>query len=76
MFLMEKREDILRRQDERTGRQAFTDETKNTIMMDMCPAELERHLILNSDRYDTHPKVKRGIMSRCVTSPTPWKWTN
>lgn len=27
-------------------------------MTDMCPTELERHLVLNSDRYDTYPKVK------------------
>lgn len=51
----------MRRQDGRTGRQASTDDTKRAIMTDMCPIELERHLVLNSDRYDTYAKVKSAI---------------
>lgn len=43
---------MARRQDERTGRQALTGDTKSAVMMDMCPVELGRHLVLNSARYD------------------------
>lgn len=60
-FLIEKWEETVRRQDERTRRQALNDDTKRAIMMDMCPPELERHLLLNSDRYDTCAKVKAAI---------------
>lgn len=31
------------------------------IVMHMCPLDLERHLVLNSDRYDIYPKVKSAI---------------
>lgn len=31
------------------------------IMMDTCPVELERHLMLNSDRFDMYPKVRPAI---------------
>lgn len=60
-FFNEKRGAMVRRQDERTARLALTDDTKRAIMMDMCPPELERHRVLNSDRYDTHPKLKSAI---------------
>lgn len=30
-------------------------------MTGMCLVELERHLVLNSDRYDTYPMVKSAI---------------
>lgn len=60
-FLIENWKDMLRRQDEPPGRQALTDDTTRAIMMDMCSAELERHLMLNPDRYDMYPKVKSAI---------------
>lgn len=34
-------------------------------MLDMCPTECERHLTLNSDRYDTYPNVNPAIRD-CV----------
>lgn len=34
-------------------------------MMDMCPPKEERRLLLNSDRYDTYPKVNAAIRD-CV----------
>lgn len=53
---------MVRRQDERTGRQALTDDAKRAIMMDVCLDELKRHLALNYfDRYDTYPKAKSAI---------------
>lgn len=60
-FLIEKWKDMVRRQDERTGRQALADDTKRTIMMDMCPMELDRHLVPNSGRYVTYPKGKAAV---------------
>lgn len=30
-------------------------------MMDMFHVQLKRHLVLNSDRYDTYPKVQSAI---------------
>lgn len=53
-FPIEEWEEMVRRQDQRTGRQALTDGTKKAIMMDMCPIELERRLVLNSDRHDAY----------------------
>lgn len=61
VFLIEQWEEMVRRQDARTGRQILTDDTKRAIMMDICPAEFEKHLLLNCDRYDTYPKVKSAI---------------
>lgn len=29
--------------------------------MDLCAAGMERHLVLNSDRFDTHPKARSAI---------------
>lgn len=40
------------------GDQALTADTKRAIMMVMCPPVLERHLVLNSDRY---PEVRAAI---------------
>lgn len=31
-------------------------------MMDMCPAELEKHFVLNFRRCDTYPKINSAIM--------------
>lgn len=45
---------MVRRQNERTARLAFTDATKRANWMDMCPSE-DRHYMLNSDRFDTCP---------------------
>lgn len=67
---------MVRRQDERTGRQALTDDTKRAIVMDMCPPEMERHFVLNSDRYDTYPKLKSAIrdyVEQCATSLARWR---
>lgn len=61
-FLIGKLEELVRRQDERTGRQALTYDTKWAVMMDMCPPEVERHLVLKSDNYDANPKVKSAIL--------------
>lgn len=47
------------RQDERTGRQALSDDVKQAIMMDMCPAGLERRLVLNSDRNEQGKRDRR-----------------
>lgn len=58
VLLIEKWDEMVRRQDQSTGRQAQTDDTKRVIMMDMCLAEVERHLILNSDRFGTYPELK------------------
>lgn len=44
--------------DEITGRQALNDDTKQAVVMDMCRVELERHLVLHSDRRGMYPKVK------------------
>lgn len=52
---------MVRRPGERTGRQTLTNDTKRVVMMDTCPPELERHLVLKPDRYDTHPKVKSAM---------------
>lgn len=41
-FLIEKWEEMVRRQDEQTGPQAPIDDTKRAIMMDACLVELER----------------------------------
>lgn len=38
---------------------ASMDGTKRAITMDMCPAELGKHLTLNSERFD--PKVRAVI---------------
>lgn len=46
-FVIVRWEEMVRRQDERMGRQALAGDTKRAIMMDMRPAELERHLVLN-----------------------------
>lgn len=50
---------MVRRQDERLGRQALAEETK---MMHMCRCALERHLVLDSDRCDTYRKANLVIM--------------
>lgn len=80
-FLIEQWEEMVRKQDGRTGRQALTDDTKRAIMMKLCPPELERHLVLNSDRYDAHPKQSQGrhqtTSNKHATNParcTPGKW--
>lgn len=65
LFLIEKREEIVRRQDERTGRKALTDDTKRAAMMDMCPAGSERDLVLNPGRFGAYRKVKSTIRN-CV----------
>lgn len=57
---------MVRRHDERTGRQALTDDTQIPIMMDMCPTELGRHLVLHSDQYGSYPKVMPGNMEYVV----------
>lgn len=60
-FQVEKWEEMVRRRDERTARNALTDDTSKAILMDMCPAELERHLMRNSDMFDMYPKVGPAI---------------
>lgn len=70
---MEKSENV-RRQDERTGRQALTDDGKGTMMMNMCRVHLERHLALTSDRYGASPKVKsatRNYLEQMSRKPYP-----
>lgn len=59
--LIEKCTEIDRRQDARTGRLALADETGRAMMMDICPAESGKHLVFNSDRYDTYPNFKLVI---------------
>lgn len=51
--------EIGRRHDERIGRHALTDDT--TRIIDMCPVELDRRLLLNSDRCVAYPKAKSAI---------------
>lgn len=58
---MEKRGEMVRPQDERTGRQTLTDDTAKAILMDMCPDALARHLMLNANKFDTFPKVRFEI---------------
>lgn len=60
--IVEKWEEMVRRRDGRTGRQALTDDTKRAIIMDMCESELERDSEPNSDRHDTNPKVHSATM--------------
>lgn len=60
-FFIDKSEELQRRQDERTGRQAVGDDTKTAIMMDMCRVGLERRLAFNFNRHDTSPTVQRAI---------------
>lgn len=52
---------MVRRHDERTGRQALAGDTKRATMMDMCPAGLEKHLVLKSDLSDTCAIVNVAI---------------
>lgn len=61
IVLHEKWEVMVRRQDGRTGGQALADDTKRAMMIDTCPVQLERHLVLNPDRYDTDPKIKSAV---------------
>lgn len=63
-IFLDQLQEMVCRQDEHTGRQALTDDAKRAIMMDMCPVELERHLMLNSDRCDTYPKAMSGIRDK------------
>lgn len=46
----------MRRQQERTGRRALTDDTKQALILELCVVALERHLLIDSDRYGTYPK--------------------
>lgn len=46
-------EETVRRQDERICRQTRADDTNMSIIMDFCPAEMERHLVPDSDQDDT-----------------------
>lgn len=61
IFLVDKWEDMVRPQDDRTGRRSLTDETKQATLTDVCPTELERHLMFNSDRFDTCPNLRPAI---------------
>lgn len=49
-FSSKRWEEMVRRQDESSGRQARTAGSKWAIMADICPVALERHLVLNPDR--------------------------
>lgn len=49
-FLVEKLEQMVRRHGARTGRLALTDGTKRASTKDMSLVDLERHLVLTSDR--------------------------
>lgn len=49
---------MVRRKNAHTVRQSLTDDTIPTIVEDTCRVELGRHMVLNSDRSDTYPKVK------------------
>lgn len=60
-FLIDNLEDMVRCQEDTTGTQAVIDGTKRAIIMDMCPAELDKHLIIRSNRFDLYPKVKTAI---------------
>lgn len=60
-FLIESWEQMVRRQDQRTWRHASSDDTKRASMTDIFRAALEKHLILNSDRFDSYPKLKAAI---------------
>lgn len=44
---------MVRRQDECMERHALTDEAKWAIITDMFPGDLEKHKLLNADRFDT-----------------------
>lgn len=62
---IENGEERVRRQDERIGRQAMTDDTTLAMVMDMCLVDIERHLVLDFGRHDTYPKLKPAMMD-CV----------
>lgn len=52
---------MVRRQSGWSGRRALTHDTIIAILMDMWGLEVKRDLMLNSDRFDTCPKVKSAI---------------
>lgn len=64
-FTFEQWNAMVDRQDQRTGRESMTEDTEIAIMMDMSPAELERHVLLISVRYDTYPNAAAFLGSPC-----------
>lgn len=56
----EKWEEMVRRQDDRTGRLALTNYTKRAIMKETCDAKSERHTVLNSVRREMRPNSQAG----------------
>lgn len=68
-FIIEKWEEMVKRRDGGTGRQALIGDTIPTMMMDMGPAELENCTILSSDRVDTYPKAKAAIRDSVEQTP-------
>lgn len=66
-FLVEDWGAMVRRQDEWAGRRALADDTNRAILMDMCPWESDRYLLLSSDRFDTSPKVQSAMLARMLS---------
>lgn len=60
-FLVMRWKEVVRGQDERTGRQAMPDDSQRATMTDMCPADLEQRLVFDSGRFETCPKVEAAI---------------
>lgn len=47
------------------------DDAKRAITMDMCPVELEKHVLLISERFDRYPKSqgrRQGLLAAGVSS--------
>lgn len=59
--LVQQLEYMVRWHGGKTGGQALSDETKRAITKDVCPAEVERHPVLDSYRHHMYPKVNSGI---------------
>lgn len=49
------------RQDDGSGRHALSDDTDVHHDGHVCQVDLEKHLVLNSDRHDTYPKIKSAV---------------
>lgn len=74
-FLMEMLEERVRRQDERTDRQALTDDTKRAVMMDMYLVELEKARLTLTGTACIQMSSRRSwtMRGKCGINRTRWK---
>lgn len=74
-LLIEALEEMVRWQNERSCRQGLIDDAKKAVTMEVCPIDLERHLLLNCGRFDRHPKVWPEMkQSMEQMRPTSARW--